>query len=290
MQKNKKNDPFSEKELTEQPNQEDFKPEKLNSKNQKLAEPLKICIPEEILEKIFSKRWQFKEEGLNWVETQISRLSPTKEDFLNLYVSFFGVLNYTLKDKITQIIMKSMKILISLLKIQTGKIAGKNEMVMYLDNILVYVIEKISESNKTIKEISETTFFELCKSSAVGLQLSINSLIKCIDQKKQNLLPKLIVVRLKLLEKLIEIYKMNSDMNFTLISEFIIRNLDYSNQDVRNTAQEVLKALIKTSGEDKIKPLLLSWNQNYYEILRLDPSDNDRIKKIRKPNNGKKLK
>ena len=255
-----------------------MKPEKLNTKNQKLAEPLKACIPEEILEKIFSKKWQFKEEGLNWVEKEITQISNKKEDFLNFYVSFFGVVHHTLKDKISQITVKSYKILNNLLKMQSVKVTGKSEMNMYVDNILIYVIEKISENNKKIKEASENMFLELCKSPVMGLQLCINSLIKFFDKKQQNVLPKVLVTRLKLLEKLILIYKMNSDMNFNMISDFIIRNLENSNQEVRNTAQLVMKVLIKTVGEDKLRPHLMAWNPNYLEVLKLEINETEENK------------
>ena len=120
MLKNKKSEVILENE--QQPKAEDIKPEKLSTKNQKLAEPLKICIPEEVLEKIFSKRWQFKEECLTWVEKEISQLSNKKEDFLNYYVCFFGVVNYTLKDKISQLVLKSLKVLSSLLNLHNVKV------------------------------------------------------------------------------------------------------------------------------------------------------------------------
>jgi len=291
VQKNKKTDFFSEKEdINQEVKPGDLKPEKLNSKNQKLAEPLKICIPEEILEKIFSKRMQFKEEGLAWVEKELAQLSPKKDDFINYYVSFLGVVNYTLKDKISQIVLKALNVLSSLLKLQNAKVTGKSEMIMYIDNILTYVIEKISDNNKKIIEASENMFFELCKSQVVGLSLCLNSLIKVYDQKKQTQLPKFLVIRLKLLQKLIGIYKMNGDMNFNMISDFVIRNLDHSSLEVRNVAQEVTKSMIKVVGEEKMMPLLMAWNQNYQEVLRLGSEEsqgkNDKNDKPKKKTNN----
>ena len=277
MLKNKKSEAVLENE--QQPKAEDLKPEKLNTKNQKLAEPLKICIPEEVLEKIFSKRWQFKEEGLAWVEKEISQLSNKKEDFLNYYVCFFGVVNYTLKDKISQLVLKSLKVLSSLLNLHNIKVTGKSEMMMYQDNILTYVMEKISDNNKKVAEISESMFLELCKSPVFGLQLSINTLIKAFDQKNKTQLPKFLVIRLKLLQKLLGIYKTSPELNFTLVSDFVIRNLDHSSLEVRNVAQEVTKTLIKVAGEEKMVPLLLAWNQNYEEVLKLGKGKNEKTKK-----------
>ena len=277
MLKNKKSEAILENE--QQPKPEDIKPEKLSTKNQKLAEPLKICIPEEVLEKIFSKRWQFKEEGLTWVEKEISQLSNKKEDFLNYYVCFFGVVNYTLKDKISQLVLKSLKVLSSLLNLHNVKVTGKSEMMMYQDNILTYVMEKISDNNKNVAERSEAMFLELCKSPVFGLILSINTLIKAFDQKNKTQLPKFLVIRLKLLQKLLGIYKTSPELNFTLVSDFVIRNLDHSSLEVRNVAQEVTKTLIKMAGEEKMVPLLLAWNQNYEEVLKLGKGNNEKTKK-----------
>lgn len=248
-------------------------------KKQKLAEPLKNCIPEDILEKIFSKRWQFKEEGLAWVEKEISQISSKKEDAIDIIVSSIGVINYTLKAKVAQITLKSFKILSSILKVRTEKISTKSEMVMYIDNILYYTIEKISDNNKKIKEEAEKIFLELCNSPIFGLQICIASLVKLFDQKKQNQLPKITNIRLKLLEKIIEIYKSNSEINISIISDFVIKNLNNSNLDVRNTAQNLVKLIIKIMGEDKIKDKMLAWDKEYRTKLKLDSVEEPKNKK-----------
>lgn len=239
------------------------------------------------MEKIFDKRWQLKEQGLAWVEREISQIASKKDDAINIIVSSIGVINYTLKTKIAQITLKSFKILSSILKMKTEKISTKSEMVMYIDNILYYTIEKISENNKKINEEAEKMFLEYCNSPIFGLPICITSLVKVFDEKKQNQLPKIIIIRLKLLEKIIGILKSNSELNLSIIYDFVIKNLRHSNLEVRNISEQVIKSIIKIMGEDdKIKDKLRNWDKNYREILKLDSIEEPKKKK--NPNEIKK--
>jgi len=77
---------------------------------------------EAITRKIFSKTWQFREEGLAEVENMINL--GRIQDEARAFVNSIGAIRYTIGDKMAQVAQKSMNFLITVCNMMNPNISN----------------------------------------------------------------------------------------------------------------------------------------------------------------------
>jgi len=75
--------------------------------------------------KIFSRTWQYREEGIQAIEQQLLNDSSIDEE--DGFVQGVGVVAYTLKDKMAQVAQKAMSFLSNLLKNMSPNLGASSQ-------------------------------------------------------------------------------------------------------------------------------------------------------------------
>jgi hypothetical protein len=72
----------------------------------KASEPLIDIFGEQVIRKLFSKTWQFREEALNIIEEEAVN-NGRNYDSDELFVNSIGAVRFTIQDKMAQVLQRS---------------------------------------------------------------------------------------------------------------------------------------------------------------------------------------
>ncbi|CAD8188747.1 unnamed protein product [Paramecium pentaurelia] len=247
--------------------QQQYTTEPLTGDSLQKAEPLIPILTEEFCQKIFSKQWGAREDGLKWLEDQIGR--PTQvnsQDPSIFFLSSIASINYTLGDKVAAVSIRSLSVLQSLLakypKIKINKSAEFNE---HIDGILQSLMEKLGEQRK---ESAENAFLQMADHPSVGPAICVQHLIKgFVGKSKLQSSTKHIVGRLAMLTELVKKYEINNaNMPYQPIVDFAVKLLDDKNEPIRTQAILLLVEVYKFTG-NRLKQSLTNVRQAQLDVL-----------------------
>ena len=245
--------------------------EKLSPETLKLCENFIDILSEKCCEQLFSRNWPVREEGLKFLDNELSRPTIVRcEDSSALFQAYFAAIHYTIGDKVFQVSQRAVSLLLNLLAKPTPKFSPKNEMISFIDNVLGVLLEKVGDNNVRMKELAENAFLALANNPVITCQNCVNALIKGLQGEKNKKAASFrhLAGRLNVLLEIIRSFGVNNaNVPFTQSVEFAIKNLENSNPEVRNAAIGVLIEIHKIVGESKLMPLLENVRPAQMEIL-----------------------
>ena len=161
-------------------NEPTYHAEKLSGEAANFAEPLIPILGEDICEKIFSKNWNAREEGVTTLEREVRRNTGVlkNDDPGALFTAVMGAVSFTVSDKIIQVSQKAMALLQALLEKPTPRISNKQELLSYVDSTTTGLLEKIGDNNPRIRESAEECFMNMCRNKAITCNFCIMQLLK----------------------------------------------------------------------------------------------------------------
>ena len=237
----------------------------------KKAEPLIPILGYDVVKKLFSKNWRSKEEALKLLSIEIQNYpnsdilrEHSADKIINAIV---GASAYILNSTISQVSMADLE----LLKIMFNKFRGstiqgylRQEFNNYVDQCLIFMLEKIGDSNLKLKERAENTVIEFANNPLIAHKLVFEHLIT--GQIKKTLVnsAKHISSRLNLISRMIENFGLNLDeVPLDTLMNSAINGFKNANKEVRDAAYKELRpAQINTleegfenlEAEPEIKP------------------------------------
>lgn len=226
-------------------------PEPLGMQQAKLAEPFIHILTDKICKRIFSKTWQFREEGLGIIMNEVS--GSSSEIFANLdnpdiYTGTLGAIRHTLGDKVAQVSQKSMGLLGLLIRTippNRGYIHGDAS--EYAQSIMILLLDKAGDNNARVRELAEQTFMAFGKSEIIGISSSIQAILK--PSKEKSTSQKHIVGKLNLLTTIVEEFRIdNSSVPFQPVVDYAISSYANSNSEIRNAAHNLLMKIYSSAG------------------------------------------
>lgn len=290
--------------LNQKKGPDEFELQSEREKEQKLdklsAETLKLCenfidiLTERCCEQLFSRNWPSREEGLKFIESELSRPTVIRaENPGDLFQACFAAVNYTINDKIVQVSQRSLSLLLNLLSKPTPKFSPRSELSAYIENVLSVLLEKVGENNARIKELTESAFLALANSPIVSCASCVNALIRGVQGEKSKKASSFrhLAGRLGVLLEIVRNFGVNNaNVPFQSTVEFALKNLDHQNPEVRNACIALLVEIYKIVGENKLLPLLENIRPAQMEILQTEFSAVSGKKPAKKPANDQKNK
>lgn len=266
-----KQPPPFEKEEGMSSKEQAYQAEKLSGENAKFAEPLIPYLGEEICEKIFSKNWNAREDGIATLEKEVRRDSGLlkTDDPGALFTAILGAVSYTVADKIIQVSQKAMAVIQALLEKPTPKIYNKQELHSYADATTTGLLEKIGDNNARLRENAEECFMEMCRNKTISCNFCVMQLLKntSVGKHKTTNSVKHMIAKLGLLRQIVREFGINNaDVPYTPTVEYAVRNIENSNVDVRTAAFNLTLDIYKLVG-DKLRGNLTGLRQNQLELL-----------------------
>lgn len=228
-------------------------PEPLSGQQSKQAEPFLHILTEPIVKRLFSKNWQFREEGLSRIQSELSS-SSSSEIFQDLepwqiYSGTLGGIRYTVGDKVSQVSMKAMGLLAYLFKVlPPNKSYIRGDGAEYIQSILVLLLEKVGDNNARVRETAEQTYMMMARSDAIGAGPCVQVLLKPVKEKatsqKHNL------GKLSLLSLVVSEFRIdNSYVPFGPVVEYALSSFGNSNAEIRNAAYNLLMQIYGCVGQ-----------------------------------------
>jgi hypothetical protein len=230
-----------------------------------MAEPLLSVFSIEICEYLFSKIWQHRQEGLNKIIAQLN----SDKSLGNTFPLYFSIITRTIKDKIAQVFLRANDLLENLLK--SNNKFNKNEIILSLDNIIISLIEKTTDSNLKVRSSAEKSLLMLINHALIGLPYVLAVIIKTCDGNKKNNSPKFLLARFSMLLILLKEASKNqrnqNEINVNNISEFIIRGLENNNAEIRKKALQNAELAVQVFGEGKFGKIMDKWSPGFMDSL-----------------------
>ena len=179
-----------------------------------VSRPLIQAFGEQVVRKIFSKTWQFRDEGLNDVEQMV--MGREVSDEAKGFVNAIGAVRYTLGDKMAQVAQKSMTVLINLCKGSTPTINNSNlkgELYSYTEPILSILSDKIGDNLVKVRSLAEDSMIAMAEHPSFGLSPVLTTLFRStqVSEKKENAKKNMqsnkhIVGRYQVLQRILQSY------------------------------------------------------------------------------------
>ena len=240
--------------------------EPLGPQQRALAEPLIPYLGENLCQKLFSKQWQSREEGLADLQQEIER-GPESYLFANsgeseIASGALGAIKHTIGDKVSQVSMKAMNVLHSLL---SNVSVGRSESSEHLQSIVQNLLLKIGDNNARVRDLAEQTYITLTKSETLNVSSAVNHLVKPSKEKSGS--QKHLVGKLNLLYSFVKEFQIdNPQVPFQPVVEFGVMAVQNSNSEVRNAANNLLMAIYSCVGE-KVRPFISNLRPAQLELL-----------------------
>ncbi|CAG9321572.1 unnamed protein product [Blepharisma stoltei] len=256
----------------------DNPPEPLGVQQSKFADPLLPILGEDLCRRIFSKAWQFREDGLGIIQNEVSQGSSSQifggSDNSNIYSGVLGAVRYTVGDKVAQVSLKSMGLINTLLNsIAPTRAVVRGDVPEHIQSILSSLLDKVGDNNARVRESAEQTFISLTRSDVVGVGPAVQSILKPMKDKSTS--QKHIIGRLNLLDNIVKEFQIdNSYVPFQPVAEYALNGFKNTSQDVRNAAFNLLMSIYACIGQ-KLQPYLSDLRPAQLEMLEKGMQDID---------------
>jgi centrosomal protein CEP104 len=252
-------------------------PEGLNQVNRRLAEPFIHILTEYICKKIFSKSWQLREEGLSEIQGELAQ-GEASQLFLDLnpqqkLSGALAAVRFTVTDKVAQVSLKSMSLLVySLKSLKPLKAFIRGEVGESISLIQAGLLEKLGDVNSRVRETAELAFFTLGKSELLGIQNAVQVLLK--QNKERPLQAKQLQGRLSILAQIVMEFRIdNQTVQVNPVVEYAVQGYLNQNQEVKAAAQQLLAQVFGCIGSRLVQMLGNSLRPAQLEALMKQFSD-----------------
>lgn len=228
-------------------------PEPLNAQNAKFADALIGVLGEDICRRIFSKTWQFREDGLQQIETELQSGAASElfggRDNSEVFAAVLGAIRHTLSDPVAQVSMRAMNLKRELLgSYDPGRTHVNGEAKEYLYFITSTLLEKAGDNNLRVRENAEQGFLMLARSEVVGPGPATQQILKPNKDTKAAS-QRHLVGRLSILTKLVEDYRIdNSTIPYQPVLDYALTGFKNSSQDIRTAAYSLLLTIYACVG------------------------------------------
>ena len=232
---------------------------------------------EETLTKLFSPKWQERDEELIHIEKMVKNQSEIKTtDKVGAFLAFLGAASFALSDNVNHVAQSGFNLLWAALESDPGKIQGRSELSQYCDFTFQSLLEKMNK----FTEKSEKSFLLLCKTQAVGAGPVIHFLSDSHSNPKIINSHKHLSLRIQMLKTVITTYKVGSpDISLNSVTDIALKNVEHPSKDVRAASLGLLEEIYKQIGEKKFKPFLDQLKPAQQEVLYKDLGILDQKKK-----------
>ena len=227
-------------------------PEPLNSAQSQQAEPFLHILTEYLCKRIFSRTWQFREEGLDEIQTELKQ-GEDSQIFQDLhpqqvYFGVLGAIKYTIADKVSQVSIKSMNLLGVLVKNLTpSKSFLRGEIIEFIQTILGVLLEKIGDSNNRVKDLAESSFLVLSKSELVGVEQAVKCILR--PGKEKNISLKQMQGRVSLLAAFVSEFRIDNPLvPLNPVVDFGIQAFLSPNPDLKSVGTTLLTQIFGCIG------------------------------------------
>jgi len=264
--------PDPEEEDPYQRTADDLEPESLSPEMQKVADPIIPIFGSDIVQRAFSKNWNLREDGLRRAEEEVTMGSSSRllgsHDETTIFESGLVLVDQTVGDKISQVVIKSMGLLKTLASaLRAENMGSKSE--NNLNSIIRTMTDKLSEGNVRVREAVDNAFMAIARSESIGPNMCVNYLTKPPQSKsKAANSVKALTARLSVLNKFVDEFQINnSDVPFTPVVEYAVKQFQNANGEVRNGAFDLMIAICRCVGDAKIRPYLTSLRPAQQQML-----------------------
>eukprot|EP00359_Climacostomum_virens_P001925 CAMPEP_0204900574 /NCGR_PEP_ID=MMETSP1397-20131031/2553_1 /ASSEMBLY_ACC=CAM_ASM_000891 /TAXON_ID=49980 /ORGANISM="Climacostomum Climacostomum virens, Strain Stock W-24" /LENGTH=780 /DNA_ID=CAMNT_0052068743 /DNA_START=85 /DNA_END=2424 /DNA_ORIENTATION=+ len=228
-------------------------PEPLTSQNAKYADSLMGILGEDICRRIFSKTWQFREDGLQQIDSELQKGTSSEifggRDNVSVFTAIQGAIKYTIGDNVAQVSLRAMNLQRQLLSsFDPSRTTVNGEAKEYLGSILGSLLEKAGDNNARVRDNAEQCFLMLARSEVVGPGPAAQQVLKPAKDTKASS-TKHIVGRLSILNQLVKDYRIdNSTIPYQPTLEYALTGFKHSSQDVRNAAFTLILTIYANVG------------------------------------------
>ncbi len=130
----------------------------------KASQPLIDIFGEQVVRKLFSKTWQFREEALNIIEEEAVN-NGRNYDSDELFVNSIGAVRFTIQDKMAQVLQRSIQLVQSVCECYPQvnfDSSMKTNFNIYSDVIISNLIDKIADNLQKVRQKAEDALIALC--------------------------------------------------------------------------------------------------------------------------------
>jgi hypothetical protein len=247
------------------------KAEPLSAQAKKTTDPYTGIFEVSLLQMLFSKTWNLREEGLDILETEIS--SKQYENILidnkeRIAINVCGLVSHLIPDKIAQVSQKAMCGIETALWSHPSEITSdKPTFTNNIDTIITHLLQKSGDNQVKLRNQSEETLLSISEHPSVT-PFHVSSHIIRASQKKTKLSTKHVTARLNLLASIVR--KHGADKKVIPLDgvvQYALEGVKNKEQDIRNPAYTLL-GLIYGSIGGAIQPYLADLRPAQMEKLQ----------------------
>lgn len=228
-------------------------PEPLTSQTAKFADPLIGILGEDICRRLFSKTWQFREEALQQIDTELQNGASSElfggRDNTTVFTAIEGAIRHTICDPVAQVSLRAMNLQRQLLSsFEPSRTTVNGEAKEYLSYILTGLLEKVGDNNLRVRDNAEQCYLMLARSEIVGPGPAAQQVLKPSKDTKTSS-QKHLIGRLSILNSLVKDYRIdNSTLPYQPVLDYALTGFKHSSQDVRNAAYNLLLTIYASVG------------------------------------------
>lgn len=130
------------------------------------------------VKKVFSKTWQFREEGIQALESEIINEGRYNES--KAFVNGIGVVRYTVGDKMAQVAQRAMQMIVNLCRNLRPSLNSnqKGELQFYTEPIISSLVDKLGDNLMKLRTGAEEALLSMAEHPNFGVQVCMNVLTR----------------------------------------------------------------------------------------------------------------
>jgi centrosomal protein CEP104 len=216
--------------------------EEITGNNTKIAQPLIPALGEETIKKLFSKNWSNRETAIS--ETEQAVFSNGDDDTI---VAALGVAAQGIKDKISQVVLKTFDLLNSIMSVWQSP--APHDAGFHIDEIAGGIAARVGDNNSRIREKALEVGIELSAHPMAGHNIIIDHLSRTGGKKNVANSVRQQVGKYKLLHHVLMNTPISKPQEQRTVLNFALAGYKNSNNDIRNQAYECIIELYKVMGD-----------------------------------------
>lgn len=244
-------------------------PEPLSNHAATKADALLPTLGEDIVRRLFSKTWQFREDALHKIEKELAGGQLFQSvDNATVFSVVLGAVRHTIPDKVAQVAISSMDLAKSLIEqIDPRRVNLRGDVPEHFHKILEELLNKVGDGNVRLRDNAEQTFLQLTRAEVVGVGQAVQAILKPMaNQKSQS--QRHIIGRLSLLNHIVQEYKIDvPQVPFQPVVEYALNGFKNSNGEIRTASYNLLLSIFSCVGQ-KLMPYLQGLRPAQVEMLQ----------------------
>ncbi|XP_071945572.1 centrosomal protein of 104 kDa-like isoform X2 [Antedon mediterranea] len=239
-----------------EPVQEEDQPsdgKKLSDKNSREAAPAIDAFGLDLVTKLYSKTWSYREEALLMMKSKLEDVEEgmDKEELRTLLRAATFVVTKGLRDKVFGIFNTATSVLQYIFEtwIVRHKI-GKVDTAAVLDKTITELLNRTSDTNARLKTFSQEFIVEMAGYKEVRPLHNIPQ--HCLVPFKASIQARSAVTKVDIVQKLLALLgvEKNSNMSVESVMTFALRALEHTHGEVREAAIKLITDLYQMRGAE----------------------------------------